>query len=168
MSKQKENINQILDDIVHLNNQLNGLELLIKSKKQKVREYFEDSGESTIKNPEVSAFVTTRTNITYDIQAIKEKLDKDLYKQFVDRTHSLDLKAFKRICLVMNIDYKKFRKAIKVSETVNEEKLNKLYDIGEITLKDLDGCYDAKVSKSVSFRFFKSKEAAFDVKKEFD
>lgn len=163
LKMKQEKVNKILDDIVHLNNQITGLEMLIKGKKEKVKEYFASTGKEQIKHPDVTAFVTTRTKVDYDISSIKKTLDKAIYRKFIKRTYRLNIKKFKQICSMMNIDYRKFAKAIVISEQIDEEALDKLYENGEITLKDLSGCYDAQVSKSVSFRFPNSKQTTFNV-----
>ena len=43
-------------------------------------------------------------------------------------------------------------KFISVEKSVNKEALNALYEHGDINLSDLDGCYTAKVTKTIAIR----------------
>lgn len=165
MQKQrKQTIDSILDEIVSLNNQIVGLEVLIKNRKQKVKEYFSETGESKIKHNDVQAYVTTKTFVTYDISALKQKLDKSLYSQFIDKEYTINVKEFKKVLARLNLKFSLFKDAILVKESVNEAKLNSLYDNSIISIKDLEGCYDANASKIVNFRFYKQKDPVLNVK----
>lgn len=168
MEKQKSANNKVekaLSEIVYLRNQIEGLQLLLNGKKEIVKQYFEKSGTSNIKTDEVTAFVQTRTKVKYDVDKIKQKLDKDLYHLFLTREYKLRYKEFIKVCKLNGIDLKLFRNAIVKVESVDEEKLDQLYEQNEITIKDLEGCYDAQVSKTVSFRFYNEGKASIPVSK---
>ena len=66
----KINLNQLMDDIVHINNQLTGLNLLLKNKKHILSKYFVASGNCRLDGDEVTAYEQTRTTIEYDVPKI--------------------------------------------------------------------------------------------------
>ena len=143
----KISIDKTMQDIVHINNQLAGLQMLLDQKKATMAKYFDKTGERSVANDECSVYVQERTHIDYDVDAILELLDQDITDQFVDRTRSVkDWSAFVAMCKRHGITPKELRPYISVSRSVNQEKLSKLYEKGVVSLSDLKGCYTQKVS----------------------
>lgn len=139
-----------MEEIVSLQNQINGLQMLLGNKKALMAKYFEKSGKSQVSNSECTVFVQTRTKINYNMMALQEELEEDLLKEFVDKEYRVnDWGKFTKVMKKYNVSPSEIKPIIDVSKTVNEKKLNKLYEIGKIDIMDLQGCYDAKVSKSV-------------------
>lgn len=150
----KINLNQLMDDIVHINNQLTGLNLLLKNKKHILSKYFVASGNRRLDGDEITAYEQTRTTIEYDVPKIIATLDKELTSQFIDKTYSIvDWESFVKFCKSKGIKPAELRKYIRVTSTVNQKKLNLLYDKNKVTLNDLKGCYEANVTKSVALKF---------------
>ncbi len=149
----KISIDKTMQDIVHINNQLAGLQMLLDQKKAIMAKYFDKTGERSVANDECSVYVQERTHIDYDVDAILELLNQDITDQFVDRTRSVkDWSAFVAMCKRHGITPKELRPYISVSRSVNQEKLSKLYEKGVVSLSDLKGCYTATVKKSVALR----------------
>lgn len=150
----KINLNQLMDDIVHINNQITGLNLLLKNKKAIIATYFKKSGNRRIDGDEVTAYEQSRTNIKYDVPAIMAKLPKDTYSQFIERNYSIsDWEGFVALCKKHGISGKQLRPFVTIQYSVDQNKLNKLYDHGKVSLSDLDGCYEATVTKSIALKF---------------
>lgn len=146
----KVNIGDTMEEIVSLQNQINGLQMLLANKKSLMARYFEKTGKSQVSNSECTVFVQTRTKINYNMMALQEELEEDLLKEFVDKEYKINnWDKFTEIMKKHQVTSSEIKPYIDVSRTVNEKKLNKLYEIGKIDIMDLQGCYDAKVSKSV-------------------
>lgn len=156
----KFNVNKQLEEIENLKKQISTLESYLTIKKQEFSQYFKSSGERTASNGSITVYVQQKTSIDYDIAKLEEKLEADLLSEFVDKTYTIpDWKAFKKFLKENDIPAKELKPYISVEKQVNEEKLSKLYDSGEITLQDLEGCYNAKVTNSVAMRLGNGKEA---------
>lgn len=150
----KINMSQLMDEVVHINNQIQGLQLLLQNKKSIIAKYFQKTGNKNINGDEATAFQQERTKVEYDVPMILATLPKDLTSQFIDKSYSIyDWKAFVQFCKSKGINPKELKQFISVSSSVNQQKLNNLYERGKITLKDLEGCYEATVTKSVVIRF---------------
>ena len=150
----KVNMNQLMEDVVHINNQIQGLQMLLQNKKSIIAKYFSKSGNRRIDGDEVTAYQQERVKIEYDVERILKKLPKELTLQFVDKSYSiLDWKSFTRFCKEKGISPNELRRYILVSSSVNQEKLNALYDRGKIDLNDLKGCYEATTTKSIALKF---------------
>lgn len=150
----KIDLNQLMSDIVHINNQLNGLNLLLKNKKQLLGKYFQKSGNRRVDGDEVTAYEQTRTKVEYNVPKILAKLPKSTTSLFIDKHYEItDWAGFVALCKANCIKPEKLRQYIRVSSEVNQTKLSVLYDKGKVTLSDLDGCYEATVTKSIALKF---------------
>lgn len=149
----KISLDKTMQDIVYLNNQIAGLKMLLQHKKDQMAKYFTVTGQKSVANDECTVFVQERTKIEYDVDAILETLGKDEAKRFVEWSYSIpDFKRFALFLKSKGITAKDVRPFLSVKKEVNQDKLTKLYEKGEITLEDLDGCYTASVTKSVALR----------------
>lgn len=149
----KISLDKTMQDIVSLNNQIAGLKMLLQHKKDQMAKYFTVTGQKSVANDECTVFVQERTKIEYDVDAILETLGKDEAKRFVEWSYSIpDFKRFALFLKSKGLTAKDVRPFLSVKKEVNQDKLTKLYEKGEITLDDLDGCYTASVTKSVALR----------------
>lgn len=84
-----------------------------------------------------------RTKIIYNVSKIKKKFNKKDCARILDKHYEI-VDIEKLISLLKNagVDPKEFKKTIKVTETINEKNLDKLEELGFITLDDLKGCYE--------------------------
>lgn len=102
----------------------------------------------------VTCYPTSRVKISYDIEEIKARFKRKLLKRFLDDVVQFDTSFFVSRCEELGIDKKEFMQKNKFTRTVsvNEKKLQKLTDSGEITFKQLKGCYTSEESTSVTIR----------------
>ena len=105
--------------------------LIEKLSKKNVKNYIFESEESSL-----NATIVERNNVTFDLDVLKEKLGKSLYKEVKNKEIEVD-KAELREIFRSNPDLKaKLKSALIVRRTLNESKLKKLIESGEID-KDL-------------------------------
>lgn len=149
----KISIEKTMDDIVYIQNQINGLQMLLANKKNIMAKYFEKSGQRRVDNDECIVYVKDNTKIEYDVDAILENVDKELTDQFIEREYSVnDWGRLVKFLKQYNVKASGLRPFISVKKKVNETKLKKLYEIGKLDISDLSDCYEAKVTKSIVFK----------------
>ena len=159
MSK-KVSVDKVLNDIVYLRNQIDGLSLLLTQKKQKVAKYFEFSGKSKISNDDVVVYTQENTKVNYDVHALMDTLPEGLWAQFIETTYEIpDFKKFVSLCKQHGITGKELRPYIHVARSVNNRKLSDLYEKKQLELADIEGCYEATVTKSVAIRLKDTNES---------
>ena len=166
MAKNLISVDQVMDDIVHVQNQINGLTMLLNQKKATMAKYFDKSGERSASNDECTVYVQERTNIDYDIDALKQTLPRDQYDSFVVTEHSIDdWKGFCRLLKKHGLTSQEVRPFISITRKVDQQKLNQMYEHGAITIQDLHGCYTATVKKSIVLKL-KNTEREIPIKEE--
>lgn len=149
----KVNIDKTMDDIVNISNQISGLKMLLNNKKGLLAKYFEKSGERSLSNEDCTVFVQERTSIKYDVEKIIKKLGKQKSSTFIEKQYLVqDWDKFVYLMKQHGITPDVLRAYIRVDKKVDEKNLSKLYERGVVSLTDLEGCYDATISKSVALR----------------
>lgn len=162
----KVSVDQVMNDIVHVQNQINGLTMLLNQKKATMAKYFDKTGERSASNDECTVYVQERTNIDYDIDALKQTLPRDQYDSFVVTEHSIDdWKGFCRLLKKHGLTAQEVRPFISIVRKVDQQKLNQMYEHGAITIQDLHGCYTATVKKSIVLKL-KNTEREIPIKEE--
>ena len=162
----KISVDQVMDDIVHVQNQINGLTMLLNQKKATMARYFDKSGERSASNDDCTVYVQERTNIDYDIDALKQALPRDQYDSFVVTEHSIDdWKGFCHLLKKHGLTSQEVRPFISIVRKVDQQKLNQMYEHGAITIQDLHGCYTATVKKSIVLKL-KNTEREIPIKEE--
>ena len=162
----KISVDQVMDDIVHVQNQINGLTMLLNQKKATMAKYFDKSGERSASNDDCTVYVQERTSIDYDIDALKQTLPRDQYDSFVVTEHSIDdWKGFCRLLKKHGLTAQEVRPFISIVRKVDQQKLNQMYEHGAITIQDLHGCYTATVKKSIVLKL-KNIEKEIPIKEE--
>lgn len=160
----KISIDELMNDCVSIQNQINGLQLLLSNKKSILSKYFDKSGKKQVSNDECTVFVSEKAKVNYDIDKLKERLDSDTFNKIVDKKYTIvDFVQFKKLMKAHGISPDELRSCMQISKEVDEKELSKLYDSNEISIKDLDGCYEAKVTKSIVLRL-KNADREFKVK----
>ena len=149
----KVSLDQLMNDVLYLTNQIKGLNMLLDQKKSLCKEYFQKSGKRSISNEQLTIYTQEKTKVDYDIEEIEGKIDKDLCKKFIDKkVEILNQKALMSLLKTHGVNKREMGKCLFVVKKVNEDKLRKLFDSGEITIEDLDGCYEANTSLSVALK----------------
>lgn len=83
-----------------------------------------------------------KKKIIWNVDKLKKKLDKKVFKKVVSKTYTIsDMDGLIKYLKACGVDAKKFKKYITVTEEVQDEKINNLYEVGEITKEDIAGCY---------------------------
>lgn len=86
-----------------------------------------------------------RHTLTWFADRLKASLSKSVFSQVVGKTYKISdfdgLVGYLKKC---GVDPKIFKKYIEVEYSVKQDELNRLYEIGELQKKDIEGCFELK------------------------
>lgn len=108
-----------------------------------------DNGMDFYSNP-VTVTVTKirRKKITWDLEALKKKLSKEKFTTVVNKEYTvIDMPGLVKYLKTCGVDAKKFKKFINVSETLDETKLDTMYETGKLKQEEIRGCYAVGMSE---------------------
>lgn len=98
----------------------------------------------------ITARVYENIKLDYFPDKLKEKLDPELFNEVTSKTYTIsDFNGLVELLKEHGITPKQFKKYITVTTNVDKERIKQLYDVGDITQKMLNGCYSAKLVKSI-------------------
>ncbi len=108
-----------------------------------------DNGMDFYSNP-VTVTVTKvrRKKITWNIEELKKKLSKEKFTTVVNKEYTvIDMPGLVKYLKSCGVDAKKFKKYISVSETLDETKLDTMYETGKLKQEEIRGCYTVGISE---------------------
>lgn len=80
--------------------------------------------------------------VKYDEEAMLKSLGKNEINALFEKSYEIiDMTGLIQLLKSHGVSSKQFKKFISVKQTLSNEKLNHLYEIGVLTLDDLKGCY---------------------------
>lgn len=108
-----------------------------------------DNGMDFYSSP-VTVTVTKvrRKKITWDLEALRKKLSKEKFTTVVNKEYTVvDMPGLVKYLKTCGVDAKKFKKFINVSETLDETKLDTMYETGKLKQEEIRGCYTVGMSE---------------------
>lgn len=88
--------------------------------------------------------------IKYDVEKLKERMDPDLFAEITTKTYIVDnMTMLKTFFKNQNIPAKTFKRWFRVDTQVDSKAINELFNLGSLSLEDLEGCYEATLKKRV-------------------
>lgn len=120
-----------------------------------IQEYFDKNNlkSHTIQTDEhlIIATKVEKVTVDYDVKKLRSMVDQDLMSELVDKTYGIeDMNGLIKLLKKYKVPPAEFKKYIKVDEKVNKERIKQSYEIGDIKLEDLKGCYKAKIVKYIT------------------
>ena len=86
-----------------------------------------------------------RKSIKWNVDKLKEKLPVELCAEIIEKEYQVnDMPGLIKYLKSCGVNPRKFKKYLNVVEKVNQQKINELSEVGDITADDIDGCYEVK------------------------
>lgn len=101
----------------------------------------DDSSVLTIKKSE-------KTSIEWFPDKLKKRVTKPIARQVIKKRYTIrDMKGLSKYLQSCGVDPDEFRKYLDVEESVDQDAINRLSEVGKITVHNIAGCYMVKCSK---------------------
>lgn len=141
--------------------QIELLQSKLDNNKKLIQEYFDKKrinaiqvnaeAENTGSGKVLVAMKRERANIEYNIAKLKERLPSHILQKALIKNYIItDIDRLKAMLKACGASAKEFKECIRVEEKANKKQLSQLYSMGDITLEDLQGCYEAEVIKYIT------------------
>lgn len=89
-----------------------------------------------------------KTTIEWDAEKLEKKVDKHIAKQIVKKQYRIvDMQGLTQYLKMCNVDPQVFKKFIAVDKSVDEKAIDRLGEVGEISVKQVSGCYTVKMQR---------------------
>lgn len=155
----KTTIQQVIRDTFNLKEQIAGYQTIYDRSREKIQEYFDKKDikdlevEGDLANPPLIAKRTERLTTSYQVDKLEAKLDKEIFNEIVDKFYYItDINKLISLMKDAGIKPAQFKACLGVTTTVNTAKIKQLYEVGDLTMEDIAGCYTAKLSKSIDIK----------------
>lgn len=148
----KVSIDKLMQDVFYLNNQIKGLQMLLEQRKSMFKKYFQKTGHTSVSDDNVSIYTQERTKIEYDISKLKKEKPEIAKKILSRKVEITDDKRLLALLKKYGASKQEVKACLNVFAEVDENKLNKLYENGAITVDDLSGYYTAISKLSIAVK----------------
>lgn len=159
--RSKNKTHNLILETLELEEQAGKLLLKIDENKKSIQKYFDENGIKQMEvpigdekqancNKQIVCKKFERATIKYDVEKLKQKLDNELFMEITNRCYYInDINKMIELVKDAGVKAKDFKALIEAKITPDKQAIKRLYDIGELTLKDLKGTYTATISKSI-------------------
>jgi hypothetical protein len=123
-----------------------------------IKTYSFKSGESTY----FKATIVKQKKVNFNVDMIQQIVDKEVFNEICDKKYELiDYEGLAEYVKSLGGSPKEFKSFVKCTKTINNNKLNQLSELGDISLDDLEGCYTVSENEGY-IRITESEEEIVD------
>lgn len=89
-----------------------------------------------------------KRSVIWDTEKLRKKLTKEQRKKAVQKSYGINnMEGLTKYLKSCGVNPKKFKTFIEVEETVDEKAVEQMYETGELSREDLDGCYRVEIGE---------------------
>ena len=93
-----------------------------------------------------------RNEVTYDVDKVKKVLDKKTFNKIVDREFIADYDKLVALAKKYKISKDEIMECITINESIDNKKVNELFNVGQIDLNSLKGTFTIDSSNYLTVR----------------
>ena len=89
-----------------------------------------------------------RTNIKWFAEKLEKRVTKPIARQVIKKNYTIrDMKGLSKYLASCGVDQNEFKKYIEVEKTVDQQEVERLSEVGKISVKNISGCYMVECQK---------------------
>lgn len=157
--RSKNKTHNLIIETLELEEQAGKLLIQIDENKKKIQQYMDENGLKSVEVPisesstsatKLVCKKTERATVKYDVDKLKQKLDDELFIEVTKRSYIIkDINEMIKLLKEAGVKAKEFKALIEAKITADGQAIKRLYDAGEITMRQLKGTYTATISKTI-------------------
>lgn len=145
------NYAQIVDEMYSLKMQKAVIEDEYEKRRAIIAKAFDSlSVGQTIASDEHIASCRKTLKIEYDLEKLEKRLSKEVLEQIIDKKIIIaDLTGLITTMKMAGLAPGELKTRIKIEKEVNKESIKALFDMEQLDIKELEGCYYAQIQKTI-------------------
>lgn len=156
-------IQELIKKANTLNKHIESLNQEYNELKEKIQKYFDKKDIKTMDVDNIHVVKSERLNITYNAEMLELKLknstshdarnNKEIINEVIVRAYSIvDYDGLVTLLKRRGVRPGEFKEHVRIVRAVDKKALNKLFEVGDLDIKQLEGCYEATITKSISIK----------------
>lgn len=160
--RSKNKVHNLILSTLELEEEAGRILLQIDENKKKIQGYFDENGLKQVEVPVVDSengsvkvicTKSERVTMKYDVDKLKGRVDDDIFIEVTNRSYIIkDINKMIQLLKDAGVRARAFKELIETKITVDNQAVKRLYDAGEITMKQLKGTYTATISKTIKIK----------------
>lgn len=107
-----------------------------------------DGDNDTFENDSLEVKMIERTSIVWDVEKLEKRLPKSIARKVVKKQYRVnDMQGLITYLKSCNVDPVVFKRYIQVDKTVDQKMVDQLGNLGQISVRNISGCYIVKCQK---------------------
>lgn len=157
--RSENKVNNLILETLEIEETIGKLLLKVDENKKQIQKYFDENNIKKLEIPisddgtkevKVVCKKSERANIKYDVEKLKKKLDSELFLEVTNRTYVVtDINKMISLVRDAGVKARDFKDLIEAKITPDSQAIKRLYEVGELTMKQLEGTFTATISKSI-------------------
>lgn len=117
-------------------------------RRNKIKSFNFECDDETLGNDNLVVKMIERTSIVWDAEKLEKRLPKSIAKKVIKKQYRInDMQGLITYLKSCNVDPVIFKKYIQVEKTVDQKAVDHLGNIGQISVRNISGCYIVKCQK---------------------
>lgn len=151
--------NDMVEQTFHLEQKIRELQSKVDSNKVAIIKSMGKRDKVTVKADSVWQFLVTKEadmKLEFHEDMLRKNLPKKTYNRVVDTVVQIkELKPFIAFLKKHNVKEEDFKTFIETVKTANVDEIDKMIDMQELTMEDLQGCYTAEYIEDIKVKKIK-------------
>ena len=117
-------------------------------RKNNVKRFSFGCGDDVLDGDNLEVKMIERTSIVWDAEKLEKRLPKSIAKKVIKKQYQIvDMQGLVAYLKSCNVDPVIFKKYIQVEKAVDQKAVDQLGNLGQISVRNISGCYIVKCQK---------------------
>lgn len=117
-------------------------------RKNNIKRFRFSCDDNVLENDSLEVKMIERTNIVWDAEKLEKRLPKSIARKVIKKQYRVnDMQGLITYLKSCNVDPVVFKRYIQVDKTVDQKMVDQLGNLGQISVRNISGCYIVKCQK---------------------
>ena len=117
-------------------------------RKNNIKRFRFSCDDNVLENDSLEVKMIERTSIVWDAEKLEKRLPKSIARKVIKKQYRVnDMQGLITYLKSCNVDPVVFKRYIQVDKTVDQKMVDQLGNLGQISVRNISGCYIVKCQK---------------------